>query len=169
MIEAGLQLTLGGAGMAAALTMANDHVPGVPIIKRLVVAVLGAWGVLMALTAVLQFVPVVAGMEAREVARSPGRVLLSVDGEKQRKGCTFLGAEAYSSGKTGMQKAWVSFPHDPSPGATRPVGRQSFGEWLIEFDEGAGQSSVTIVSHHNCGRLLGLTRTEAGPFNITKL
>lgn len=154
---------------AISLRLVDSHTPDTPWFRRILDASIGTAAVAFLLYTVLQLSPVVVDMKAQVLSRTDGQVVVSVSSEKVRKKCEFLGSQTYTRPYGGMyQKAWLEYLKDPSPGSTRPVGKQSFGDWRIIFSDSVmRQDELLIVSHHDCGNLLGLTTTETGPFVIS--
>ena len=160
---AGLLVFLAGIGQAGRndpASAAYQHMLAVSCI------LLGAFGIWSGYRATQ---PVQTHVSHEIVHRAHGMVTLAIYGTKARKECELLGGEAYVhvlDERAPMRKANTQWPRDAAPGASRPAGSQSFGEWEVSFREPPSPYAVSFRLHHQCGKWLGLTHTDIGPFNI---
>lgn len=115
--------------------------------------------------------PVQTNVSYEVVRRENGIATLSIYGTKARPECRLLGGDAYihvHDEIAPIRKAGTQWPRDSRPGASRPAGPQSFGEWEVSFPEPPAPYAVSFVLHHQCGKWLGLTQSQIGPFAIQR-
>lgn len=141
---------------------------------NLAVILFGALGVVISVVAVvgaaIYYAPVVEGSVApvvvewraeatREVG---GATILHVYGDKRRRECAYVREDMMIRPLVGLPRevagAWVD---DPTPGSTRPPGRQDFG-FLRVFTSRETPAGTEIfgVAHHAC---------HAGPPTLTPI
>ena len=97
------------------------------------------------------------------IARDRDSVTVRVEGEKVRD-CMFLSMAGYVLGSDGLLRStYLARADQPATGATRPVGRQSFGEWM--FWPVSGSTRLEIWFAHQCeGRII---RSQAAVVNLS--
>lgn len=150
----------------AGVRIAASNTPEDSWFQHLGAATLGAGAATILLVLGAGFIPVVIDMQGEIIRSKAGEVVISFTATKVRD-CHLLGREAYAVGASkGMRKAYIENLADPTPGATRPLGFNDLGEWKITYDPSLTPTGVVIVTHHNCGKLLGQTDTTTGPFSI---
>lgn len=112
-------------------------------------------------------VPVAVFMAASDWRVEPGSVRATITGWKIRS-CEFVknGEAGYAKFNGQWEEVRFAFERDPSPGSTRPLGRQSFGVWAWSHDRSARPSSVKITVKHMCDGSMRVT--EQGPFEVPR-
>ena len=173
MIEPALQAVLGGATFALSLKLTSDHSAETPWWRKLAGIGYGAFGLWLLGMLLSSTVPVVRDMEAAVLDRGENWVLMSVSATKPeyRRECEFLYTRANVVDAGGIKdKAWWEVLDDPTPGSTRPAGKQWMGEWRIKWTLRRGYTPVAVYleSHHRCGLLDGEIVTRTGPFPIQR-
>lgn len=104
--------------------------------------------------------PVVRRWEAQAIRKPTGETILVVRGEKVRPECAYVPRSESviivpPDGGDGYEVD-LTYLDDPTPGSSRPAGRQSFGRWLIGTPIWAAAGSRIHGSvQHRChvGRL----------------
>lgn len=87
------------------------------------------------------------------VGRDGESVTIAVVGEKLRN-CQYIAVAAYTTGDDGLlRSAYVMRVDQPSTGATRPIGKQSFGEWRIWPTDKTKRVEIWL-SHQCDGRII---------------
>lgn len=160
------------AGLVVAYTAGarvNLHTPRTPLIDRITWSVLGAAGLMACLGVPLSRVPVVVEVRAEIVEHRPGLLRLHVTGRKpvDRGMCELRAIDAYVVDGQGVQFEVPHLAeHDPSPGNTRPPGRQDFGVWRMVYPAGLDITTALFVAHHRCAWWMPITRTQIGPVPV---
>lgn len=168
MIYTVAELFAGLALTSIGVIRANEHSRGTAAILRAEAVLMVVVGGMLFLGAVQTFLPVAGHLTARVVTRSPGEVVLSMHGVKERE-CKFLGVTGQAIGEDGTRsKAAIDWPGDPVPGSNRGLGWQDFGLWRYRFDSSAEPVvAVESTATHDCGRLWPQVKTPQGPFKAT--
>jgi hypothetical protein len=164
-VFAGATIAMAGVRFAGANCPKSSLIEHSSAVSLIMIGAFVMWATVRSLS------PVAVDVSYEVVARSQGTVTLSLYGTKARPECHLLGGEAYvhiAGDGVGMRKAGMQWPRDPRPGSSRPSGLQSFGEWEVTFQEPPEPYAASLQLHHDCGRWLGLTHTELGPFPIPR-
>lgn len=107
--------------------------------------------------------PVVSDFRIDVVQRGHDFVRVIPIGVKNRS-CKFISLDGYASQAGVSLETTINFENDPTPGNTRPEGKQSFGVWNFSLKDLPNADSVFAIAEHDCG--LWSVRTKIGPFNI---
>lgn len=161
------QAVLGASMMALAITQANDYRQGrSPHWQLITTPSLGILACWVAFNAILSLMPVLTDMQAQRIVVSGQRVDVLMHGHKTRA-CRWVGTDGYVQGPDGtLHEAAVTYPDDPSPGNSRPVGLQSFGWWSMQAPAGVQPAGVQFVVRHSCGWMWETTTAVIGPFSL---
>jgi len=162
------QAILGASMMALAITHANEYRSGCsPRWQLMTTPALGILAVWVAANALLSMLPVLSDLQAQQIiVRDGGRVDTLMYGHKTRA-CRWLGTDGYVQAPDGtLHEAAVTYPDDPSPGNTRPVGLQSFGWWSVQSPAGVQPAGVQFVVRHSCGWMWETSTTVIGPISL---
>jgi hypothetical protein len=163
------QALLGASMMALAITQANEYRSGAsPRWQLMTTPALGILAAWVAFNAVLSMLPVLDAMQAQQIViRDSGRVDLLMHGHKVRA-CRWVATDGYVQSPDGkLHESAVTYPDDPSPGNTRPVGLQSFGWWSVQAPAGVQPAGVQFVVRHSCGWMWETSTTVIGPISLT--
>ena len=161
------QAVLGASMMALAITQANEYrqgrSPHWQLVTTPALGILAAW---VAFNAILSLLPVLTDMQAQRIVVTGQRVDVRMRGHKTRA-CRWVGTDGYVQGPDGtLHEAAVTYPDDPSPGNSRPVGLQSFGWWSMQAPAGVQPAGVQFVVRHSCGWMWETTTAVIGPFSL---
>ena len=161
------QAVLGASMMALAITQANEYrqgrSPHWQLVTTPALGILAAW---VAFNAILSLLPVLTDMQAQRIVVTGQRVDVLMRGHKTRA-CRWVGTDGYVQGPDGtLHEAAVTYPDDPSPGNSRPVGLQSFGWWSMQAPAGVQPAGVQFVVRHSCGWMWETTTAVIGPFSL---
>lgn len=115
----------------------------------------GEWGTAFVRDAYDRGHPVVVA-EGVLFERDADSVTLAISGEKHRD-CEYVAIAGYTIGSDGLLRStYIQRVDQPSIGATRPVGRQSFGLWRLWPTDRSVRAEVWIS--HQCGGRLVRTK-----------
>lgn len=161
------QAVLGASMMALAITQANEYrqgrSPHWQLVTTPALGILAAW---VAFNAILSLLPVLTDMQAQRIVVTGQRVDVLMRGHMTRA-CRWVGTDGYVQGPDGtLHEAAVTYPDDPSPGNSRPVGLQSFGWWSMQAPAGVQPAGVQFVVRHSCGWMWETTTAVIGPFSL---
>lgn len=134
-----------------------------PLLDRLTNSAVATFGFWLLLSSIPGMLPVVmqSDLEVKKVAL--GEMWVSLTGTKVQD-CEWISTEAFVISAEGItSKALLSFS-DPETG-TRPVGRNNFGVWRVQFSPYTPVRSLKFRSYHECGHRWPVM-TEQGPFSI---
>lgn len=168
MIDPLVQGTLAAATFALSLKLTGDHTPETPWWRRMAGIGYGTFGLWLGFMLLSSNVAVVRDSEVTVLSRGPGWVVMSMSSNKVRSKCEFEFIRALVVNEAGeTAKAWWEALDDPTPGSTRPVGKQWMGDWRVRWDSSRFKPvAVRFDAHHNCGSLGGDVVTTTGPFPI---
>lgn len=114
-------------------------------------------------TAEVRMLPIVSEFYIEDMERGTDYVKILPIGEKNRD-CKPLSFDGYSSQRGVSFESKLSFEDDPTPGNSRPKGKQSFGYWKFDLSNQPNADSVYVITEHFCG--FWNVRTKIGPFKI---
>lgn len=134
-------------------------------LRKIIRENIAIWGAIGAFFVWQYQVPVSAFMTAHDWRVEPGSVRATITGWKIRS-CEFVknGEAGYAKFNGQWEEVRFAFERDPSPGSTRPLGRQSFGVWAWSHDRIDTPSQVKITVKHICDGSMRVT--EQGPFEV---
>lgn len=169
MIADAAQVIAGGIAMVWAIKQANSHRAHTPLTDRIAIAIIGAAAVMAAVAVPASKMPVVVDAYIRPVSHAPGNLRVQLYGTKpqSRKGCEFIGADAYVVEDGSLMEAPFVIERDPNPGNTRPAGKHNFGTWSVTYPAQTVVSHVLIRAHHKCAWWMPVTHTDLGPFSVS--